>query len=197
MSLGTDITFVEKYHRIIIEILLILATIGGVCYVKDNYHAEELAKQNTQIASLMTNGATLLAAKTVADNNATNAMSLYQQEHNKLIAFLTKKQVSPTAPLAPLPGIPAFSSLDDCNKTVQQLSIDNNQCATTVQSLQADKVADQAVITNLTTTVDKVVTENTEVKKDNTSLTKTKNFWRDTAIGATLIDIGIILAHAL
>ncbi len=189
-------TWILKYHRDLIWLLLVLLSIFGAVYLEDKWHNIEIGKQNTQISALNTQYATLLAQKTAADASSASALSLYQEEHNKLLAFLTKKQVLPTsstAPLAPLPDIPAYKDLTSCNEAVKILQEDNNDCLSTVQSLQTDKKADENLITNLQDTVQKVDTQNTELKKDNTTQTERKKRWRDTALAGWLLFIAKIL----
>ena len=83
MSLGTDLTFIEKWHRDIIWILLAGLAIFGTIYIKDKTHAEKIAKQEQKIASLNTSYAKLEGIKDEKDKVATSSLSLYQKEHEQ------------------------------------------------------------------------------------------------------------------
>ena len=180
---------IETYHRDIIWLLIAGLFVFGTIYFKDKWHAFEINKQNAAISALSTQYAALLAQKTEADKDYTAKIQSYQEEHNKLIALLTQKAVSPLAPLAPLPTLPVYQDLSKCNEAIKELQKDNNDCLNTVQSLQTDKEVDNKLITNIQDTVQKVDKENTEVKKDLTSETERKKAWRWTAIGGWALAI--------
>ena len=196
MFLSTDITFVEKYHRVILEVLAAGVLVFGIFWVKDKYTAYEVAAKDKVIAQLDSEYKVLLAQKTAADQKITEVSTAYAQEHAQLIAALNKKPIIiqvPGTPLPQLPSIPAFTSLDDCNKTVKQLQVDNNACTDNINALQEGKKADTALIGNLQNKVLDVDKENTEVKKDLSSETERKKAWRWTAIGGWILAVAKFL----
>ena len=204
MSLGTDLTFIEKWHKDIIWLLVVGLVVFGVVYIKDRLHNEVLVKENAQIAALNTEAVKLSATKDAADIAATNAYNLYQQEHSKLIAALSKKSINTPTPattnstVAPtpvphLPDTPAPTTLPDCQQELEAVKADDAQCIDTVNNLQEDKAADQAVINNQAQTISEVDIENTQLAKDVDTQTKRKKLWRETALG----EAAAILLHFL
>jgi hypothetical protein len=205
MSLGTDLTFIEKYHRDIIWILLAGLAVFGTIYIKDRLHNETITKENAQIASLNIEAVKLTAAKDTADAAATSVYNLYQLEHSKVVALLSKKPVitpTPTvsnavvapAPLVQLPNTPTPTTLPDCQQELAAVKADDAQCVDTVNDLQTDKAADQALINNQSQTIFNVDVENTQLKKDVNVQTKRKKLWRDSALAeAALIALHFLL----
>ena len=197
-------TFIEKWHRDIIWLLLVILATFSAIYIKDKWHSEVLAKQEQKIASLNTDYVKLQAAKNTADNVASNTYNLYQQEHAKLISALSKKPVVVSAPVTPnstasvaplpqLPDSPAPTTLTDCQQELANLQKDDSQCIDTVNNLQTEQVAANKLIDNQAQTIINVDTENTQLAKDVQTQTKRKKLWRDSA----LLEAGAILLHFL
>ena len=190
-------TFIEKWHRDIIWLLLVILATFSAIYIKDKWHSEVLAKQEQKIASLNTDYVKLQAAKNTADNVASNTYNLYQQEHNQLINLLNKKASKPTGNnsnnIIPLPTIPPPTDLKDCQEEVANLQKDDGDCIDTVNNLQTEQVAANKLIDNQAQTIINVDTENTQLAKDVQTQTKRKKLWRDSA----LLEAGAILLHFL
>jgi hypothetical protein len=186
----TPLTFLQKYHKDVIYVLIFVIGVFGTFFIKDKFHAAELKKQNEVIASLNTQNGILSSKYDEKSKAADTAIASLADEHSKLIAALSKKPIVitvPGAPLPQLPTIPTLTNLDDCNKTVQQLQVDNNDCITTVNALQEGKVASDALVANQKTIIVDVQKENVEVKKDVVTQTERKKLWRDSAILSTAI----------
>lgn len=204
MSLDTDLTFLQKYHKDIIWLLAGCLVVFGVFYVKDRLHNASIAKENEQISNLKVEAIKLTAAKDAASAEAANTFNLYQQEHAKLISALSKKPIvvstpvvpnsaTPVVPLPQLPDSPVPTTLPDCQQELAAVKADDNQCIDTVNTLQTEKVADQALLNNQAQTIINVDTENTQLAKDVATQTKRKKLWRD----FSLLEAGSIILHFL
>jgi hypothetical protein len=196
MSVETDLTFLQKYHRDIIYVLLAILAIFGAVYVKDRLHAEKLAQEQQVINSLSINAAKLEAVKQVADNNAQNTLNIYKQEHQELLKALSSSYKAPTTPqthIQPLPDAPLPTTLPEANTELEQVKKDDNDCVKTVNSLQDDIKADNDVIANNKEVIYNVDIENSQLKKDIKTQTSRKKAWRDTA----LAEAAILILHFL
>lgn len=204
MSLTGDLTFIEKNHRLIIEILAAGLLVFSVFYVKDYFHNKEIIKENATISSLNVEYAKLNAVKLAADKTSADLFNLYQQEHAKLISTLSKKPVVtpitvtpnstlPAVSVPSLPNIPVPTNLTDCQQDLAAVQADDIECNDTVNALQSDKVVDQNVINNQAQTIINVDVENTQLKQDVATQTTRKKLWRDSA----LVELLVILAHFL
>jgi hypothetical protein len=196
MSLGTDLTFIEKWHRDIIWILLAGLAIFGTIYIKDKTHAEKIAKQEQKIASLNTSYAKLEGIKDEKDKVATSSLSLYQKEHEQLLKALSlrsKAPISPSTTIIPLPDIQPSTTLPNAISELSQVTTDDNEAGQVINKQGEDIKADQDVIDNQKEIILGVDVENTQLKKDVDVQTKRKKIWRDSALG----ELGLILLHFL
>jgi hypothetical protein len=194
MSLGTDLTFIEKWHRDIIWLLLVILATFSAIYIKDKWHSEVLAKQEQEIASLNTDYVKLQAAKNTADNVSQSALAAFNKEHDQIIKLLNKKAGNNNNNIiAPLPTIPTPTDLKDCQEEVLNLQKDDGDCITTVNTLQGDMEISDKLISTQKEIILSVDVENTQLAKDVETQTTRKKLWRDSALG----ELGLILLHFL
>jgi hypothetical protein len=186
--------FIEKWHRDIIWLLLVILATFSAIYIKDKWHSEVLAKQEQEIASLNTDYVKLQAAKNTADNVSQSALAAFNKEHDQIIKLLNKKAGNNNNNIiAPLPTIPTPTDLKDCQEEVLNLQKDDGDCITTVNTLQGDMEISDKLISTQKEIILSVDVENTQLAKDVETQTTRKKLWRDSALG----ELGLILLHFL